>query len=99
MSSYYRYGKIVINGKKKIVYRKLKSTKNFVKKNGKMMGLVRYKKLLSKKMMKGGSECSTKVASYTDDSMKNIQSIPFCKTKTGGRKNKKSNNKSNKNKK
>jgi hypothetical protein len=91
-TSYYRYGKIVINGKKKIVYRKLKSTKNYVKCKGKMMGLVRYKKMLSKKVMKGGNGCSTKVASYTDNSMSNIQGIPFCRTKTGG-KNKKLNKK------
>lgn len=98
MASYYRYGKIIINGKKKIVYRKIKSTKNYVKKNGKMMGLVKYKKLLSKKMIKGGDGCSTKVASYTDESMKNIQGIPFCKNKTGGKKST-NKNKSKKNKK
>ena len=46
---YTKYGKVVVNGKKKIVYRKKGSTKNYCKCKGKMIGLSKYKKMVAKK--------------------------------------------------
>ena len=52
MADYAKYGSVVINGKKKIVYRKKGSIKNYCKCKGKMMGLSKYKKFVSKKIAK-----------------------------------------------
>lgn len=60
MTEYTKFGKVVVNGKKKIVYHKKGSTKNYVAYKGRHIGLAKYKKIMAKKLMKkmkgGGGE-------------------------------------------
>lgn len=52
MTEYKLLKKIVINGKKRNIYKKKGSRKQYIKCKGKMMNLVKYKKMKSKKLPK-----------------------------------------------
>lgn len=58
MSTYTKIGKVSINGKKKIVYKKDGSAKQYVVYKGKHVGLLKYKKMMNNKKMKGGKKNS-----------------------------------------
>jgi hypothetical protein len=56
MVEYKLFKKEVINGKKRNIYKKKGSNKQYIKSKGKMMNLAKYKKLIkNKKLKKGGS--------------------------------------------
>jgi hypothetical protein len=48
--------KRVINGKVRVLYTKQGSSKKYLKHKGSMMSLVNYKKMLTRKKMRGGEE-------------------------------------------
>jgi len=52
MTEYKLLKKIVINGKKRNIYKKKGSKKQYIKCKGKMMNLVKYKKMKTKKLSK-----------------------------------------------
>jgi hypothetical protein len=57
-ATYVKVGKVSVNGKKKIVYKKSGSSKQYVVYKKKHIGLLKYKKICAKKMMKrsGGAK-------------------------------------------
>ena len=68
MVEYKLFNKKEINGKKRNIYKKKGSNKQYIKSKGKMMNLAKYKKLIkNKKLKKGGVyDTSTKTVSSSD---------------------------------
>lgn len=61
MTTYKQTGKTVVNGKKKIIYKKEGSAKQYVMYKGKHIGLTKYKKIVNNKLkktkrMRGGND-------------------------------------------
>jgi hypothetical protein len=61
MTTYKQSGKTVVNGKKKIIYKKEGSAKQYVVYKGKHIGLSKYKKIVNNKLkktkrMRGGND-------------------------------------------
>jgi hypothetical protein len=50
MTDYKEVGKKTIDGKKRVIYKKPGSKKEYLKYKGRMMNIVKYKKMLSKKV-------------------------------------------------
>ena len=82
MVEYKLFKKKEINGKKRNIYKKKGSNKQYIKSKGKMMNLAKYKKLIkNKKLKKGGVyDTSKKVSSsdkqtFYDASSNNIKPI------------------------
>lgn len=98
MATYTKIGKLMINGKKKIIYKKDGSTKQYIVYKSKHVGLVKYKKMMAKKMMKKMKGGSTSMADMINNMKSSIQSQSSA-VKTGGKKNKRSKRKVSKNQK
>jgi hypothetical protein len=52
MTDYKEVGKKIINGKKRVIYKKSGSKKEYLKYKDRMMNIVKYKKMIEKKMVK-----------------------------------------------
>jgi hypothetical protein len=67
MVEYKLFNKKEINGKKRNIYKKKGSNKQYIKSKGKMMNLAKYKKLIkNKKLKKGGVYDTSKTVSSSD---------------------------------
>ncbi len=49
MGDYKKCGSVVIEGKKRTLYSKVGTTKKYVQRKGRMMNVIKYKKMLAKK--------------------------------------------------
>ena len=91
MTTYKQVGKIIINGKKKVIYKKDGSAKQYVMYKGKHIGLLKYKKIVNNKMkkMRGGNDPLSNLFSNLASASQNIsgsmQLSEESSPKTGGK--------------
>jgi hypothetical protein len=60
MGDYKKCGSTVIEGKKRTLYSKTGSTKKYVQRKGRMMNVIKYKKMLEKKAAKAAKAAAPK---------------------------------------
>jgi hypothetical protein len=60
MGDYKKCGSAVIEGKKRTLYSKTGSTKKYVQRKGRMMNVIKYKKMLEKKAAKAAKAAAPK---------------------------------------
>jgi hypothetical protein len=65
MGDYKKCGSTVIEGKKRTLYSKTGSTKKYVQRKGRMMNVIKYKKMLEKKAAKAAAPKRVKKARKT----------------------------------